>query len=366
MNPPVVVRGGVVVGGGDQASRLRALAGAAARPAPGAGSVPSVGAVVEGARPARAVGRSAKIVAVASGKGGVGKSNVAVNVAIALSAPPHRLRVTLLDADLGTANADVLCGLMPRARLEEVAAGVRSMREIAVEAPGGFRLVPGSAGIARMADLPAVHRERLVGAVAELEADADVVIVDTAAGVGAAVTSFLRLADMGVVVTTPEPPAIADAYALIKCVAGRRGAGGGGETATATAGSGGLALVVNQVADAAEAAAVHARIAGVCARFLGLGLPMLGHVAHDLRVVAAVRQRRPLLVVDPRAPASRDVRAVAGAVAQRLGVGQGAGVAGGVGRGPSGEPAGSRLRGLFARLLGGHETVPAPDLLKTV
>lgn len=355
MTPPVVVREGVrtgvVVGGGDQAARLRALAGAA--------RVAAV-APVEAAPQARPTRRSAKIVAVSSGKGGVGKSNVAVNLSIALASPPYGLRVTLLDADLGTANADVLCGVMPRARLEEVAAGVRSMREIAVEAPGGFRLVPGSAGIARMADLPAVHRERLVAAVSELEADADVVIVDTAAGVGAGVTSFLRLADLGVVVTTPEPPAIADAYALVKCVAGRRGQGA--EHARAST----LALVVNQVADAAEAAAVHARIAGVCVRFLGLALPMLGHVAHDLRVVAAVRQRRPLLVVDPRAPASRDVRAVAGAVAQRLGVGAARAAAGGVGRGPSGEPAGSRLRGLFARLLGGHETVPAPDLLKTV
>src|SRR5205085_4786927 len=122
---------------------------------------------------------------------------------------------------------DVLCGLMPTVRLEHVirpgingapAVG-RCIGEITVEAPGGFRLVPGSAGIARMADLSAPDRERLIDAISDLERTADVIVIDTAAGVGPDVLDFLLAADLALIIATPEPTAIADAYALIKCLA---------------------------------------------------------------------------------------------------------------------------------------------------
>jgi flagellar biosynthesis protein FlhG len=315
----------------DQATRLRALMAAgevgevgsqAGVPGPMASTVRSVeGGVVVAPAPLT--------IAVASGKGGVGKTNVAVNLAVAFAGAGHR--VTLLDADLGTANADVLCGLMPSARLDHVLAGPlgvhdggrRTLRDILVEAPGGFRLIPGSAGIARMADLSVLDRRALFMALAELDHDTDLLIIDTAAGVGSGVTSFVDAADTCVVVSTPEPTSVADAYALIKCAA---------TTATglecwrsssddARERRGGVPrfqLVLNQCVDALEARRVAARIGAVCDRFLGLNVPMLGWIAQDVRVAEAVRARQPLLVRSPDAAASRNISALADVLAQQL------------------------------------------------
>src|SRR5262249_30770337 len=145
----------------------------------------------------------------------------------------------------------------PGAALDRGGGGGRSIGDIAVDAPGGFRLIPGSARVARMADPPAPDPDRLIDAIPDLEHAADVVIIDTAAGVGPSVLDFLYAADLALVVATPEPTAIADAYALIKCLhAGRLDAGARRDHAAQPA----VALVVNQ-ADPREAAAVHARIA---------------------------------------------------------------------------------------------------------
>ncbi len=262
--------------------------------------------------------RKARVVAIASGKGGVGKTNIAVNTAIALAR--RGLRVTLLDADLGTANADVLCGIMPSARLDHVLGpgglavhdgARRSINDIVVDAPGGFKLVPGSAGIGRMADLNASERRWLVSALVELAAQADVVLIDAAAGVGQGVTSLLHAADLSIVVTTPEPTAIADAYALIKCLVMESDVPPCTEEDR-------IALVVNQTREPLEAFATHARIAGVCERFLGLRLPMLGFVAQDVRVGEAVRAQKPYTIMDPGTMASRNTADLAVAIINML------------------------------------------------
>lgn len=309
---------------GDQAARLRAMI---------AGG-PTVEAAPESLGVQLSIGDKADqpaapaplTVAVASGKGGVGKTNIAVNLAAALAAMGQR--VTLLDGDLGTANADVICGLTPAARLDHVLAGPlgvfdagrRSLRDILVEAPGGFRLIPGSAGIARMADLPPTDRRGLFEALAALDHDTDVLLIDTAAGVGSMVTSFIDAADTCVVVSTPEPTSVADAYALIKCAATTatglehwRSSAGGGRDALPR-----FQLVLNQCADALEARRVAARIGAVCDRFLGLSVPLLGWVAQDVRVAEAVRARQPLVVRSPAAEAARNISALARALAQQL------------------------------------------------
>lgn len=324
----------------DQATRLRAMV-ESARPIRETTHLPLRDAVLASVRPAQA----ARTIAIASGKGGVGKTSLAVNLSIALAA--RGCRTTLLDADLGTANADVLCGLMPTVRLEHVVrpplgtptpTGERTwgsrIAQIAVDAPGGFRLVPGSAGIARMADLGPAERRQLVEALGELELSADVIVIDTAAGVGPSVLDFLLAADLALVVATPEPTAIADAYALIKCL-----------TAAAPNAAGPLVwLAVNQAATPEEAAGVHARISAVCTRFLGRSLPYAGAVAQDLRVATAVRQRQPLLVQSPASPAARDIVGLANRMAQHLGLGP-------IPR--SDQTLHSNRPGLFRRILGG-------------
>jgi flagellar biosynthesis protein FlhG len=277
--------------------------------------------------------RRARVVAVASGKGGVGKTSIAVNTAIMLAR--RGLRVTLLDADLGTANADVLCGLMPAARIDHVLApgglthqdgARRTLADIAVDAPGGFRLVPGSAGIGRMADLTDSERHWLVGSLVELAASADVLLIDAAAGVGLGVTSLLHAADLAIVVTTPEPTAVADAYALIKCLVmeAEHAPGSDGQFHTPSSALADepdrIALVVNQTREPLEAFATHARIARCCDRFLGLHLPMLGFIAQDMRVSDAVRAQKPLAIAHPDAPATRAILDLSDAIVNMLGV----------------------------------------------
>lgn len=309
--------------GDDQASRLRALI-AGGPPAVAAGD--PVAAAVAPTEEALPPLPAPMTVAVASGKGGVGKTNIAVNLAAALAAMGHR--VTLLDGDLGTANADVLCGLTPAARLDHVLtgplgvfdAGRRTLRDILVQAPGGFRLIPGSAGIARMADLPPSDRRGLFEALSALDHDTDVLVIDTAAGVGSTVTSFIDAADTCVVVSTPEPTSVADAYALIKCAATTAvGLENWRSTERGTRGAiPRFQLVLNQCVDPVEARRVAARIGAVCDRFLGLNVPLLGWVAQDVRVAEAVRARQPLIVRSPAAEAARNISALARVLAQQM------------------------------------------------
>jgi flagellar biosynthesis protein FlhG len=261
----------------------------------------------------------AKVIAVASGKGGVGKTNFAVNLSVALAR--RGLRVVLIDADLGTANADVLCGLNPAARLNHLVTPLpvhdgakRSAADTLVEAPGGFRLLPGAAGVSRMADLSASEQRKLLAIIGELERDADVLIVDTAAGVGRSVTSLVEAADMGIVVTTPEPTAIADAYALVKCVVLAESGQWQMEHAAR------LRFVVNQSGPSGEAEAVHARLSAVCQRFLGVSVVMLGEIAQDLRVAQSVRARRPFLLHAPECQAARHMVVLSEKIIQQLGL----------------------------------------------
>lgn len=297
----------------DQAENLRLLvASLTAARAAGADMVPALdemspgGDVMQGA-----CGRDrGHMVAIASGKGGVGKTCLAVNLAIALS--QRGQRVTLVDADLGLANADVLCGLTPTRRLEQAVGESRpDLASMAVEAPGGFRLVPGSAGIARMADLSPARRAQLVAGVGRLTRSSDVVLIDTGAGIAPGVTDLLIASDTVAVVATPEPTSITDAYALIKCVAPMRGAG-------KQAREGRIALAVNLASDEREAFAVHQRISMVCQRFLGYRLPFIGWVARDPKVLEAVRLRSPLLLSQPRSRAAKQIELLAGALADLL------------------------------------------------
>lgn len=236
-------------------------------------------------RPAKPV----QVIAITSGKGGVGKSNVAVNLSIKLASAGKN--VVLLDADLGLANADVLCNIDLPFNLSHVIARKKELADVMVTAPGGFRLIGGASGLARMADLTDYDRQRLVEAMGALEQAADTIIVDTGAGISPNVLTFTRAADHVLVVTTPEPTAITDAYAVIKVISrdrlNRR-----------------LSLLVNQVRSLTEARAVYERIAKVAKNFLGVNVLDAGHMVADDHVRRAVVQRMPFLLSAPRCAAS--------------------------------------------------------------
>jgi len=228
--------------------------------------------------------RLAQALAIASGKGGVGKSTVAVNLAIMLSRMGRR--VALLDADMGTANADVLCNVMPVHTLAHVVAGRKDIEDIAIQVPGGFSLIPGASGLAKMASLSHDERVRMIDQFARLEAAYDVLLIDCGAGIGPSVLGLLSAADRVLIVTTPDPTAITDAYAVIK-------------TAHRQQPDLDARLLVNQANDPEEGRQVYTRVANVCRKFLGLDVPYAGCVLSEDYVRQSVRSRRPF-ALDPR------------------------------------------------------------------
>ena len=241
--------------------------------------------------------RRAQTIAITSGKGGVGKTNLAVNLATVLAS--MRRRVVLLDADLGLANADIVCGVQPKYNLAHVVAGQRSIQDVVTPVPAGFSLVAGASGLARMADLTEVERRRLVAELETLQDSADVVIIDTGAGIGRNVVAFTAAADHVVIVTTPEPTAITDAYAVMKVLV-RCGSMGIGSR---------LSAIINQAKNRDEAKAVYERIAGVSRQFLKTDIAFGGYVTADPCVQQAVRKRVPFVQQFPQCPAAQCVMA---------------------------------------------------------
>jgi flagellar biosynthesis protein FlhG len=265
------------------------------------------GAAVGFARPEAVRTRRASVIAITSGKGGVGKSNVAVNLAIKLASAGKQ--VVLLDADLGLANADVLCNVDLPHNLSSVIARKKELHEVMVKVPGGFSLIGGASGLARMADLTDADRGRIVRAMGELEERADIILIDTGAGISPNVLSFTRAADHVLVVTTPEPTAITDAYAVVKVL--HRDAAGGQLGAMAEPVERRVSLLVNQVRSPAEARIVHDRIAKVARQFLGVSVYDAGHVMADEAVQNAVRARQPFVLASPRSAASHCISQLA-------------------------------------------------------
>lgn len=232
--------------------------------------------------------RGQKIIAIASGKGGVGKSNVAVNLAV--GAVRRGRRVLLVDADLGLANVDILLGLSCERTLADVLDGACSLAEAVVEGPAGLKVIPAGSGMAEHERLGAdTHRTLREGLLA-LASDYDLVLIDTSAGIGANVLRFAAFADAVLVVTRPEPTAITDAYALIKVLVQHHDVGE-------------IALLVNQTTGTSQGLEVHDRLSGVCSRFLSRALVYFGAVPADRSMERAVRERQPLLLLEPSGPA---------------------------------------------------------------
>jgi flagellar biosynthesis protein FlhG len=238
-----------------------------------------------------------------SGKGGVGTSNLVLNLAIALGELAER--VLVIDADIGLANLDLLCGLAPRFDLGDVLAGRCTLADAVMTGPGRIRIVPGAHAIRTGAEMLEDGPARLVDELSELESESDFVLVDAGSGLGPGATKLAAAADSAVVVTTPEPTSLADAHAAIarfrRLPAPPR-----------------LRVVVNQARTAAEASEVLDRLVASSREFLGAVVTPLGPgaVRADPHVGLAVRGRRPFLTAYPGAPASRGVRRLARALAR--------------------------------------------------
>ncbi len=230
-----------------------------------------------------------RVLAVTSGKGGVGKTNIVTNLAIALAR--QGARVLVLDGDLGLANVDLLLGIAPQYDLQDAILGDRRIEDIVLEGPDGIRVVPASSGVEELANLDEYRTECLLRSLASVEEDVDLILIDAPSGIGAHAVSLSQAADEIVVVTTPEPTSFSDAYAMIKVLSQR--------PLKCTP-----ALLVNQANSENEALEVSRRVQSVAKRFLNLEIGYWGFVLADESVPKSVLRQEPFLSTYPYSPAS--------------------------------------------------------------
>jgi len=269
----------------DQAAKLRQMVNRMGAPAPGAGQRPK--------------GRC-RVLAVTSGKGGVGKTNVAVNVALALAR--KGLKVLLVDADLGLANVDVILGLIPQYTLVHVLQGLKTLPEIVIEGPGNLKLVAaGSGGVLELANLSETQREKFLDGLEKLQQEVDLVVIDTGAGLHRNVLAFVLAADETLIVTTPEPTALMDAYGMIKVIHLEKK-------------DPVVRLVVNMASNAAEAEEAGKKLVLLAKRFLDMEVHYLGFIPRDMAMIRAVKEQRPVLLAPGTCPSGQSLLRLAEAL----------------------------------------------------
>lgn len=237
-----------------------------------------------------------RVITVASGKGGVGKTNLTVNLGVALASTKRR--VAIIDADIGLANVDIALGLRPTYTLRHVLLEGRSLDEALMLGPGGVHVVAGGSGVHELEGLDPQRLKRFVSVLGEMDAVFDVVLIDTGAGVGPHVLSFASSSPETLMVVTPDPSAIADAYAVMKAVALHHKHVR-------------WLLAVNMVHSPREGQQTFERLSAAAQRFLGISPVYLGAVPRDEAVERAVRMQSPFVLAYPRAPAARSVEDMA-------------------------------------------------------
>lgn len=244
---------------------------------------------------ATAARTSCRTIAVTSGKGGVGKSHLALNLAVALA--EEGASVCLLDGNLGLGNIDLLCGLNGYWNLSHVVTGARTLQDVLLEGPAGVHVIPGASGITEVADCPLSAHRDILRQLEELEVTHDFLLIDTGSGIHRLVRQFSTAADQTLIITTPEPTAIADAYATVKSLSATLGPE--------------LQVVVNQADAPEQARRIIDRLQQTARMFLHVDLGSAGFVPRDPSVVQAVIQRTPFLLGTPFSPAARAVRQLA-------------------------------------------------------
>lgn len=242
--------------------------------------------------------KHARVISVTSGKGGVGKTNLTVN--LALAAQTLGQKVAILDADLGLANVDIILGLYPDSNLTHVLLGEKRLQDIISYGPNKLPVIAGGSGIAELANLPQWQVSNLINSLNELEELADVIFIDTGAGLSRQVLSFLQAATEVIVVTTPEPTSLTDGYAVIKLLSQKRDCL--------------VSVLVNRARNQAEADATFRKMSSAANDFLNYHIKYLGWVPDDQEVVEAVKRQRPFLLEYPSSAAARSVQQIAQAL----------------------------------------------------
>src|SRR3989337_476904 len=230
-----------------------------------------------------------RTIAVTSGKGGVGKTNIAANLAMIFRR--YKKRVLLVDLDLGLANIDILLGIRPEYTLQDVIEGRKQMKDIILHGPDGIKFVPASSGIEELTSLSEKQMERLFKGFCDLDEELDIVIVDTGAGISSNVLSFVLASNEILLITTPEPTAITDAYAMIKALSRKRK-------------DLNIKLLVNLAGSREEAESTMKRISSVTLRFLNVNVQYLGYLLQDPNIPIAARLQKSFVKEYPNTTAT--------------------------------------------------------------
>ena len=240
--------------------------------------------------------KNAKVITITSGKGGVGKTNITINLAIALSELGYR--VVILDADFGLANIDVLFGIIPEFTLVDVIKNRKNILQILCDGPKDIKFISGGSGVEELIKMEKPELERFVANISLLDKTSDIILIDTGAGLSDNVMSLVMAADEVVLVTTPEPTSITDAYALIKMISNRDKEKN-------------IKVIINRAENSNEAIDISNKLLLVAKKFLDLKLNPLGYIIQDEAVIRAVKIQQPLLLSFPKSSASRQIREIA-------------------------------------------------------
>jgi len=270
----------------DQAGKLRNMVRKGGKPGPDGGNGGKTGS----GRLEKNEESFVRVIAVTSGKGGVGKTNVVANLGYALT----RLnkKVLLLDADVGLANLDVLLRLTPRYNLKHVLSGEKPISEVVISGPGGMKILPASSGVQELTDLNREQKLCLLSELNSLHDETDVLLIDTSAGISSNVMYFNLAAQEILIVVSPEPTSITDAYAMMKVLFLKYSKNH-------------FKLLVNSAKNAREAKEVFNNLSLVAQKFLNLSIDYWGYIPRDEHVVKAVRQQKTLIELYPDSPASK-------------------------------------------------------------
>lgn len=240
--------------------------------------------------------RSGRVLAITSGKGGVGKTNVAANLALCMAATQKR--ILLWDADISLGNLDLVMNIQSRYNISHVVSGYKRVEEIIQQGPQGLRVICGASGLDQLADISQHEQHRLLQYLSGLQDQSDLIVVDTAAGIANSVVSFCLAADQVLVVTTPEAAAMTDAYGMIKVLVRKHFHGP-------------ISVLVNMAQNTAEGKRTYQRLADVADRFLQAKLYYAGTLLKDEHVCSAVRARKPVVLAYPRSQISASFAALA-------------------------------------------------------
>jgi len=230
-----------------------------------------------------------RVIAVTSGKGGVGKTNVTANLAIALAKKGKR--VLVLDADLGLANMDILLGLTPQYNIQHILDGRKVLAEVIVEGPSNIKVLPAASGVVKMTNLSEDERLRLLSEFENYDEPLDILLIDTGAGISENVMYFLVAAQQTIIVATPDPTSITDAYAVMKVLSTEYSENR-------------FLLLPNNVPGERAAKKIYEDLSSVASRFLNISIDLIGYIPADNHVQKAVRNRKAVLEMFPDSDAS--------------------------------------------------------------